>query len=73
MQLRDVLETELDPWTSIDTAWNDDDPWDDEALGVESVPGSDDELEAVERWLEANPLDEEPWGDGQEVAFDLLH
>ncbi len=73
MQLRDVLETELDPWTSLDTAWNDDDPWDEESFGAEAVPGSDDELEAVERWLEANPLDEEPWGDGQEVAIDLLH
>ncbi len=74
MQLRHVLEADLDLWTGIDTAWNDDDDlWSGEGLAGDSVPGSDDELEAVERWLEANPMDDEPWAEGQDVAADLLH
>lgn len=72
MQLRHVLEADLDPWTGLDTAWNDD-AWDDEAFVADSEPGGEDELAAVERWLEANPLDDEPWAEGQDVGFDLLH
>ncbi len=70
MQLRHVLETELDPWAPIDAAW-DDDLWDDEAFDDPSAPGEEDELAAAERWLEAHPLDDETSTDGQALLLDL--
>ena len=78
MQLRHALETELETWAGLDAAGNDDllgdEVWDDEISGSDSVPGSDDEIAAAERWLEAHPLDDdEDWLDGQAIDVDLTY
>lgn len=60
MQLRQMLGTELDPCVGVDATWNDN-AWDDIAFDGDSIPGSEEEIEAAERWLESHPLDDEIW------------
>ena len=73
MDLRQMLETELDPWFGVDAAW-DDDPWDEDiALGNDDDPDCDPDLLAAERWLEAHPLDDDEPANGGRSREDLMH
>ena len=73
MHLRQILETELDPWFDADAAW-DDDSWDDDvALVADEDPDCDPDLLAAERWLAAHPLDDDESADDGRYRGDLTH
>ena len=72
MHLRQILETEMDPWLGGDV-W-DDDPWDEDIpLADDEDPDCDPDLLAAERWLAAHPLDDDEPADDGRYRGDLTH